>query len=451
MKAATIIFSLLLSAPGLCAQAKEKLEEVVLKHKSGRTFQKFQKKNGKMHGTFEQYWDLKDEKTDILQIQGEYKDGKKTGTWTVWPMWNVPKMKREYEYVSDKREGKFTEYGDRGYLKWTGQFKADKESGEWTHFHENGDVYEKGAMIDGLREGEWLAEAGIAFSRGYGKYVKGKRQGLWRGYYDDRKTPAAEATFVDDVVEGVRVLYWEDGKTKKQQDTFVHGVLSGPFCEWYSNGQMKCEGSTSAKGPEGPLSEWYENGKLRARQTYKAGRLIGKAESWWEDGSKKSDIDYDKGSSIYWNKAGTKIEETTSADGLKTTYDDNGNKRFERKLRKGVSISETEFYENGQKKAEGPLHERDQSKRDGKWRFWYDTGEKEAEGEMCLYGRIGKWIEYHKNGKKKSEGQWFAAFDKLENKVIEIQILKWSWWDEEGKETRTENFPDPRKEKLPGK
>ncbi len=449
MKVATIILSVMLFGPGLSAQAKEKLEEVVIKTKKGKVFQKYHKKNGKMHGDFEEYWKLDHLTEDYLKIKGQFIDGKKTGTWTDWPMWNVPDKKREFEYVDDKLCGKHTSYGDSGEVEWKGQYKDDKQTGEWTRYWPNGELREQGQMVENLREGRWKAECDSGW--GEGLYAKGKKQAIWQCYTMDWKMLIAEGKYVDDLREGLWVKYGE-GKKKVAEETFAAGKLNGPFCEWYSNGEKKQEGAVGTSGLEGTYTSWHENGQKRERMNYKAGKPVGFCESWWEDGKKQSETDHDKGTLVYWNKEGQKTDEDTGGpDGSRIRYYPGGSKSLERKRKKNIVVLETEYHENGQKKAEGATHEKDRSKRDGKWKFWYDTGDKEAEGEMCLYGRIGKWVEFHKNGKKKSEGQWFSAFDKLTGKVIEIQILKWTWWDEEGKETKTENFPDPRKEKLPGK
>ena len=418
----------------------EKLEEVIIKDRSGRVVEKHHRKNGKIHGPVEVYWS-----DGNLKTKGQYTDGKKTGLWTVWPL--NSKEKYEVEMADDKRNGSYTSYYFDGSVEWSGRFKDDKATGEWTRSYQAGGVWEHGAMLDGLREGTWKVEDGSE-----GKYLKGKKQGSWRRVGTDGKTLVEEGSYVDDMKDGIWVRYWEDGKSKYSEYEFSAGRQLGRFSEWYKNGQPKVEGHYGPFGFDGGYTAWHENGQISERRSYKAGKLVGRGEGFFDDGQKAFEADYDKGSQTVWSRNGKKAaEDTGGPDGTSTIYYESGSKQIERKRKKGVAVLETEYWESGQKKAEGPTHEKDRSKRDGKWKFWYETGEKLFEGEMCLYGRTGKWTEYHKNGKKKSEGLWFSAFDKLENKVIEVQILKWTWWDEEGKQLKTEEFPDPRREKLPGK
>lgn len=58
------------------------------------------------------------------------------------------------------------------------------------------------------------------------------------------------------------------------------------------------------------------------------------------------------------------------------------------------------FFESGERKAEG-LH--DQRKKDGRWTFYYKTGAKRSEGDFDHDRKIGKWIEWSEDGKVANE------------------------------------------------
>ena len=59
----------------------------------------------------------------------------------------------------------------------------------------------------------------------------------------------------------------------------------------------------------------------------------------------------------------------------------------------------------------------------GKFKWWYENGTPEAEGEYENGKKIGTWITWHPNGLKESQGDF--KDDQL--------ISKWFHWDVDGK------------------
>lgn len=90
--------------------------------------------------------------------EGNYKDGQKEGLWTEWDD-NVYGQKSEGNYKDGEREGLWTVWEMEGNLKeeglWTGNYKNGKEEGLWTRWHFNGPKISEGNYKDGSREGLW--------------------------------------------------------------------------------------------------------------------------------------------------------------------------------------------------------------------------------------------------------------------------------------------------------
>jgi len=89
---------------------------------------------------------------------------------------------------------------------------------------------------------------------------------------------------------------------------------------------------------------------------------------------------------------------------VEATYE-NGNPRivkyYNKKSGELVLNREIVYYENKQKKMEGPYKEH---QRDGEWKAWYENGTLWSEGEYKDGKRNGPGIAYHENGKKYIEG-----------------------------------------------
>lgn len=86
---------------------------------------------------------------------------------------------------------------------------------------------------------------------------------------------------------------------------------------------------------------------------------------------------------------------------------------------KEVLISETHYYQDGQKKMEGSFKN---DKRDGQWTYWYPDGKLWSKGfykEGVNHGLKSVW---HENGQKYYEGQM------TDNKRTGI----WKFWDPDG-------------------
>jgi antitoxin component YwqK of YwqJK toxin-antitoxin module len=64
------------------------------------------------------------------------------------------------------------------------------------------------------------------------------------------------------------------------------------------------------------------------------------------------------------------------------------------------------YYENGQKKAEGEFVG---GKKSGPWKFYFDNGDVMREGSYKAGVPVGPWKEYYKGGQVKSEGAYISA------------------------------------------
>ncbi len=93
----------------------------------------------------------------------------------------------------------------------------------------------------------------------------------------------------------------------------------------------------------------------------------------------------------------------------------------------------TEYYESGQKKAEGTVigkNPRDIYTKNGIWTWWHKNGQKEKKITLKDGKEDGKWTEWYENGQK-----WYEATLK------DGELIKETYWDEDGNVGLPEESP----------
>jgi len=117
----------------------------------------------------------------------------------------------------------------------------------------------------------------------------------------------------------------------------------------------------------------------------------------------------------------------------------NGNPKKEQffslsKKHKKEVIKEVGYYPNGQKKYVGFFKD---GKKDGKWIFWFENGNKWSEGYLNKGIRTGDAKVYHENGKLFFTGKY----------VNGKKDGKWTFYDDNGKKVNEIIFKNGKKVK----
>ncbi len=133
-----------------------------------------------------------------------------------------------------------------------------------------------------------------------------------------------------------------------------------------------------------------------------------------------------------------------SLEGLSIYWYENGQKRAEGQFIKGKAEGlYTGWHENGQKFFEGQYKN---GKKEGLWTWWHENGQKMTEERHKNTKREGVWTDWHENGQKKSEEQYkngeregvWTEWHENGQKKSEGHfksgrpVGKWSEWDENG-------------------
>jgi len=143
---------------------------------------------------------------------------------------------------------------------------------------------------------EFYFENGMLGTRG--KYVNGKKDGLWQWWYDNGHKKDV-ATISNDLYVGERKHWREDGTLRQVE--IITGKCFGDCCD-------------------GIITLFYPNGKIQEKWNIKSGLLNGVYEIFYINGQKKSQRifkdDKENGISMDWDEMGRLTIETTFRLGI---------------------------------------------------------------------------------------------------------------------------------------
>lgn len=204
--------------------------------------------SGKKQG----YWKKKDEKTNRLVYEGEFKDDKPVGTF-------------KYYYPNDSVRAimAFKQNGKVAYAKLfhqttgkrmgEGKYIQELKDSVWTYYDENGKLLSKD------------------------NYVNGKKNGMSYVYLPDGNL-AEERNYKMDLQHGPFKQYL-DGKRLRGQGNYVNGQLDGKATYYYPNGVEVAAGFYKNGAKTGPWIYREESGKIKERELFIDGKLASPKET----------------------------------------------------------------------------------------------------------------------------------------------------------------------------
>lgn len=197
------------------------------------------------------YIKKKDEKTNKLIYEGEFKNDKPVG-----------KFKYYYPNDSVKAIMDFREGGKIAYARL---------------YHSGGKRMAEGKYINEIKDSIWLYydESGVLISKDV--YAMGKRNGKCFVYYPDGKV-SEEKHYKLDVEHGPFKEYF-DGKTVKAEGYFADGKKEGKVSYYFPNGIAAATGFFKNGLKNGPWIYREKDGKVKDKELYKDGVLASKKET----------------------------------------------------------------------------------------------------------------------------------------------------------------------------
>jgi antitoxin component YwqK of YwqJK toxin-antitoxin module len=198
------------------------------------------------------YWRKKDEKTNKLLYEGQFKDDKPIGKFKYY--YPNDSVKAIINFLSNGKTAYARMFHTNGKRMAEGKYinKETKDS-IWTFYDESGNLLSKEQYSMGKKDGAsyvYLPDGGLSEER---HFVKGVQEGPFRQYFD--------------------------GKKMKASGTYLKGELEGRASYFYPNGVEVAAGYYKNGVKNGPWVYKTEQGKIKDKELYRNGKLAGKKET----------------------------------------------------------------------------------------------------------------------------------------------------------------------------
>ena len=199
------------------------------------------------------------------------------------------KVYYSYDFLSGRKEGKYSHHGLNGQVAREGTFLDNLEEGVWTSYYDNGKVDSKGTYLRGDYDSTWTYHYENGEISSVVDYLDDERHGITRIYSPDGK-PIIEKLYYQGNLLSYRLVSSENagdwitftgnatisanypnGKLA-YEETYKKGVLDGSKKIYYDNGQACSEYRYASGGYHGEYKTYYSNGNVREKGSYKLGR-----------------------------------------------------------------------------------------------------------------------------------------------------------------------------------
>jgi len=165
-------------------------------------------------------------------------------------------------------------------------------------FSYNGNYAQNMHNSSGEKTGKWIfrgkdhpsLEYGDNIKVEEGRFVKGRKEGIWIKYYRDGKTTKLKGHYSNNRPSGFYIRYHKNAK-KQLEANFIQNKYKGVYNRYYSNGKLAYSGNYNNNGEESGLIQFfYKNGNIQTEYSAKNGRPFGKIKNYYRNGSLKSEI-----------------------------------------------------------------------------------------------------------------------------------------------------------------
>jgi antitoxin component YwqK of YwqJK toxin-antitoxin module len=206
------------------------------------------------------------DRSNNIERQGDYSDGKKTGPWFEW---SENKLVFSGTYTDGKPDGEFTYFDRNG--NELGRFEIHDGTGVMQTFWPNHRVASKQKLYQGNEEGayEELSFRGKTLVRG--RFSSGKKHGHWHEQ-DELDVPQLDEDWKHGKLDGT-VKKYSSGKVVLEAH-YKDGKAEGPYTE-YRDGKPALVGQFVDDARDGTWTQYDASGSVVLTATYKAGVLDG--------------------------------------------------------------------------------------------------------------------------------------------------------------------------------
>lgn len=416
--------------------------------------------DGEVNGMMQQWHD-----NGVMSVEAEFKGDEKDGWYKEF--FRNGQMSSQAEYEDDEAEGGWEAYYMNGQLRRTGKTKGNSAVGEWKSYFEDGTlmnvtiyddegklngglkdydrdgklhyemIYDKGdvssykyyakdgsVIHEAEKEGKELDFVGYwphGIKKVEGKYINGKKHGVWK-YYDHNGVMSTEEVYKKDKLHGIIKEYYPNGKLESEVK-YRSDDADGPNTAWHYNGELKREGWSD---DDEWIGDWYfyrTDGTMSSHRYYVNSELLGFQNYYSVAGLLEETKEYRYDNligSVFYDSTGKELESVVleNATGEFKNHYPNGKPFFTGYYKDGAANGKyTWRYPNGQALTIG---EYTNDERDKAWTWYYEDGSVDTKGFYDDGDRDSLWLGYYENGKKaqqreykygKSHGTWKYWYD----------------------------------------
>ena len=222
--------------------------------------------------------------------------------------WNQTNAKGE-------KQGKWREYYENSKVpKYEGEFNNGKPTGTFTYYYPNKVL--KSVMV--FDKNPDISRCTMYDEKGkknaYGKFYKKEKDSVWT-YFSPPGFVSYKETYRNGILHGEKLIFYPPANERStaqqifQQFYYVNGVLEGPVKEFFPDGKLKMEGVYKNDKLHGEVKKYHPNGNVFFIERYKNGKRHG----WWsthnESGKETARVLFQNGQELKGRLQKKKLEE----------------------------------------------------------------------------------------------------------------------------------------------
>jgi len=363
--------------------------------------------------------------------EGTMRDGKADGYWKNY--YKNGKIKIEGNRKNFQLDSVWKFYSEKGKITKSVNYLEGKKNGYTFNYDTNQRVSSKEAFVNDIKQGNSFTYYPSGKTKTLVPYLKGKPDGYAYEYSED-SVIISIMKYQGGVLASVDRLNRKDENGKKQ----------GVWKEFYEDGKVKEEKKYKDDVVDGYVKTYDNKGNLTNTEKFSNGKQIKNApelakldvyKDYYEDGTMKYEGGYINGMPV-----GTHFHyrQKYMCDSLPVARDDTSDVMIKKYVCRNRPVPDSAIiYEEGIKISYGAVDSL--RNKIGIWTEYHNSGEFRGKGLYANDKRIGEWIFYYPNKQIEQKGK----YDKKGRAQGE-----WNWYYENGALMRQEFYVDNKRDGI---
>lgn len=357
--------------------------------------------------------------------EGTMRDGKPDGYWKNY--YKNGKIKIEGNRKNFQLDSVWKFYSERGKITKAVNYSEGKKNGYTLNYDTNQRISSRENFINDIKQGNAFAYYPSGKTKQITPYLKGKPDGTAYEFSED-SVIISIMKYQGGILASVERINRKDETGKKQ----------GVWKEFYEDGKLKEEKKFKDGLVDGYVKSYDKKGNLVNTEKFNNGKQVKNApelakldvyKDYYEDGTVKYEGGYINGMPV-----GTHYhyKQKYICDSLPVARDDTSDVMIKKLVCRNRAVPDSAIiYNEGIKTDYGAVDSL--RNRIGIWTEYHNTGEFKGKGMYANDKRIGEWIFYYPNAQVEQKGK----YDKKGRAQGE-----WKWYYENGSLMRQESYID---------